>query len=452
MITRKEKRELEKDKNYFFEFIKIKNHFFKELDDRLKKVKDHRHQSYIRYETDILLLMVLLKNICSLKSMNKMTNGFNKDECIENIKTVLEVDDLEEIPHYDTINDFLSELKTEELESIRTYMIKELLKKRSFDDYRLEKKYWCIIFDGTGLFKFNERHCEHCLKRVYNKGTEKERTVYMHHVLEAKLLIGGMVLSIGSEFIENESEDVEKQDCEMRAFHRLAEKIKNTYKRLPICILADSLYACEPVFERCGKYGWAYLLSFKEGSIKSVALEFEKIKGIEKTEQLPVDKTDPDGNKLCWVNDISYNNRTVNMLEFNTEVEVKKDGKKELEKRTYLYITNIRITKRKAMELLDFGRRRWKIENEGFNNQKNIRYDIEHANSHNYNAIKNHYLLTQLADIMMQLYENGSKIFKVLKKAAHAISKDLLEALRREIITDDMLRNVKPMQVRFCFE
>ena len=51
----------------------------------------------------------------------------------------------------------------------------------------------------------------------------------MHHVLEAKLVVGDMVLSIGSEFIENESEDVTKQDCELKAFYRLSEKIKHTY-------------------------------------------------------------------------------------------------------------------------------------------------------------------------------------------------------------------------------
>ena len=47
MLDRKEKREQEKSTNYFFEFIKIKKHFFKEFIDKLKKVKDHRNRSYI---------------------------------------------------------------------------------------------------------------------------------------------------------------------------------------------------------------------------------------------------------------------------------------------------------------------------------------------------------------------------------------------------------------------
>lgn len=49
-----------------------------------------------------------------------MTESFNRDECIENIKVVLGLDGLEEIPHYDTINDFLSNLDNKQLEKIRT--------------------------------------------------------------------------------------------------------------------------------------------------------------------------------------------------------------------------------------------------------------------------------------------------------------------------------------------
>ena len=51
------------------------------------------------------------------------------------------------------------------------------------------------------------------------------------------------------------------------------------------------------------------------------------------------------------------------------------------------------------------GRGCWKIDNEGFNNQKNGIYRIEHLNSRNSNAMKNHYLLTQIADILIFDYD-----------------------------------------------
>lgn len=433
-MTRKEKREQEKDTNYFFEFTKIKDHFFKQLNKRFKKVKDPRHQSYITYDSDLILLLMILKNACDLKSMRGMTKQFNKEECIENLKKILHVDELEELPHYDTINDFLSALSPTELEGIRTYMVKELLKKRCFEDYRINGKYWGVIVDGTGLFTFHEKHCEHCLKREYtDPKTGEKKPVYMHHVLEAKLVVGNMVMSIGSEFIENESENVSKQDCELNAFHRLAEKLKATYKRLPICILGDSLYACEKVFQRCEDYHWAYIIRFKEGRIKSIAEEFQTLKKI---------KCESSGD-VTWVNDISYNQRKINILECLVKEE------NEMEKQ-FVFITDIKVTQRKAQGLAAAGRSRWHIENYGFNRQKNIRYHIEHAGSHDYIAMKNHYLLTQIADILMQLYENGFGLLRTLKKTAKEISSNLLEAIRTRRLTDeDISQLANPMQVRF---
>lgn len=439
MATRKEKRELDKEKNYFFEFIKIKKHFFKEFIDKLKNVRDHRSQSYITYSPEILLFTLLLKNIAGLKSMRDMSNRLNKEECIANIGKALDIKELEELPHYDTINHFLSGLAVTELEEIRTYMIKELLKKRCFEKYRIEGDYWGVIVDGTGLFFFNEKHCEHCLRRTYtNKETGETKTVYMHHVLEAKLVVGDMVFSIGSEFIENESEDVSKQDCEIKAFYRLAEKLKQTYPRLPICLIGDSLYACEPVFQRCKDYKWKYLLRFKEGRIKSIATEFQTLKEMEQSHVLRENEA-----RMCWVNDLTYNKRTVNLLE--GEVATEKRQSKQ-----FVFITDLRITERNAARLTAAGRSRWKIENEGFNHQKNIRYYIEHANSHDYTAMKNHYLLTQIADMIMQLFKRGIKIIKQFKKTAKEISSNLLEAIRTRRITDeDMAVMVKPIQVRF---
>lgn len=72
------------------------------------------------------------------------------------------------------------------------------------------------------------------------------------------------------------------------------------------------------------------------------------------------------------------------------------------------------------------GRKRWKIENEGFNIQKNHRYEITHANSRNYNAMKNHYLLVQISRYNTQLYEKTIPIIKGLKEAIKYISSDLL--------------------------
>jgi hypothetical protein len=428
----KAKRKKEERINFFEEFIKVQKYFFSTLVERLKRIKDPRHQSYIEYGPEALLFSMIMKNICGIPSMTNMTEKFNKDECIENIRAVLGYETLEELPHYDTINNYLLNLEITELEKIRDYMIRELFKKRSLERFRLLDKYWCIAVDGTGLFSFTERHCKHCLKKEYkNRETgEVEKTVYYHHVLEAKLVAGDMVFSIATEFIENEDENVDKQDCEINAFKRLQVQLKNKYPRLPICILGDSLYACEPVFEICENNNWKYLFRFKEGRIKSVAKEFEILK--------EMDTKKEDG--CIWINDIGYNSRCVNLIE--AEIETDK-GLKE-----FVFITDIRISKRNFNAIVCFGRSRWKIENQGFNNQKTKKYKLEHVNCMDYNAMQNHYLITQIADILRQLFDEGLTIIKDLKKGIKEISSVLLESFRTSILTntEDIQKRI---QIRF---
>ena len=432
-ITRKQKREKLEEINFFGEFLRIQKHFFKELISNLGYIKDNRHQSYIEYGTDIIFFVLIMKNVTALQSMNQMTTEFNKDKCINNVAKTLGYQDLDELPHHDTINNFLKKLEPIEIEKIRTYMIKELLKKRCLEHYRLLDKYWKIAVDATGIASFKERHCDHCLKREYvNKETgEIEKTIYFHYVLEAKLVVGDMVLSIDTEFIENE-EFYEKQDCESKAFKRLAERLKKNYKRLPICILGDSLYAVDPLFKLCNKNNWKYIFTFKEGRTKSIWLDFQGLKKLE---------DNSNSNGYTWVNEIEYKDNIVNVLEAKLV-----ENKKEKE---FSFITDIAIKENNAEKVLFAGRSRWKIENEGFNNQKNIKNNIEHLCCKDYNAMKNHYLLVQIADILRQLFECGYELIRSLRASIKEISSRLLESFRRDTLTpEDITNSNKRIQIR----
>jgi len=433
-MTRKEKREQQKGINFFGEFLRIKKHFFKDINARFNKVKDERHQSYVNYPSDIILFAMTMKNVTSLESMNRMTVEFNTEECINNIAKALGYENLEELPHHDTINNFLKKLNPGEIEKIRKYMIKELFKKRCLEHYRLLDKYWTIAVDATGLVSFKDRHCDHCLKREYkNKETgEIEKIIYFHYVLEAKLIVGDMAFSIDTEFIENEGY-YEKQDCELNAFKRLAKRLKKSYKRLPICILGDNLYAVEPIFRICKEHDWKYIFTFKEGRTKSIYSEFEEIRKLE---------NNSDGKGCNWVNEISYKEQLVNILEGKV-VEKKKE-------KEFTFITNIQIKKNNAYKILAAGRSRWKIENEGFNRQKRISNNIEHLCCKDYNAMKNHYLLVQIAEIIRQLFEQGNKLIQSLKLSIKEISSRTLESFHRDTLTlEDIIKLNKRIQIRY---
>ena len=52
-----------------------------------------------------------------------------------------------------------------------------------------------------------------------------------------------------------------------------------------------------------------------------------------------------------------------------------------------------------------------------------------------YQAMKNHYLMVQIADILRQLLENSSKMIKELNLGIKEISSKILESFRREHLT-----------------
>lgn len=104
-------------------------------------------------------------------------------------------------------------------------------------------------------------------------------------------------------------------------------------------------------------------------------------------------------------------------------------------------------------EIIKTGRERWKIENKGFNEQKKHGYYIEHVFSMNYNAMKNHYLLAQIAHTIRQLMENGIEIYKKYKKKLRNISADLYEIFRTRILTEQEVEEaLKRCQIRFYKE
>lgn len=436
-VRRKLKKLFQKD---IVEFIRIQNHFFKTFLKDLSDVKDPRKEGYIFYAIEEILYTIIMKNVFSIASMQEMTDKFNDEECVRNLCRLLGKEEKEFLPHYVTINECLEKLDPEELQTFRRKLIQKLLRKRSFEIARFLGNYRLVIIDATQLFYFKEKHCEHCLKKTVNKGTPEEKTYYYHNVLEAKLVLGdNLVISIGTEFIENEDENVEKQDCERKAFRRLAAQIKRNYPRLPVCILGDSLYACEPVFGICKENKWKYLIRYEDGSIPTLAGEYQSILDMgeyeEKTQteirEYPRKARENIRHQMKWISDLTYREHLVTVMELQIEQNGEAKG-------SFQWVTSVRIRGKTAWEFAVTGRKRWQIENEGFNLQKNYRYDIEHANSFDSNAMKNHYLLTQIADILLQLYENGIRGLREIKRTIKNISSDLLASFGRQLTAEDI--------------
>ena len=262
--------------NILKDVITIINQYFPELIEKFDRLTDLRHQSYVKYKMKVIFIVRLLALMCEIKTMHEMTREFNTQEAIENIAHICGLE-LDEIPHCDTINDVFKKIKVSEIEKIRKYMIVKMIRNKMLEKYKIRGQYYHIIVDGTGLATSRKKYNKNCLVKNKTDKRGKEYQEYSTYVLEAKLVIRDMVFSIGSEFVENESENVNKQDCETKAFKRLANKIKKEYPRLRIIISGDALYASKPVMDICKENNWKYIIRFKEGAIPTLYKEYETI-------------------------------------------------------------------------------------------------------------------------------------------------------------------------------
>lgn len=126
-----------------------------------------------------------------------------------------------------------------------------------------------------------------------------------------------------------------------------------------------------------------------------------------------------------------FQNTDVNLIYYYTEKKIKPDGKEQTTE--FAWITDITITKNNARKIVNAGRNRWKIENQGFNRQKHWQGNIEHACSWNEQAQKNHYLMEQIADFIKQLYEYFYLAKNEIKKLQKNIYPELLANFGRQL-------------------
>lgn len=418
------------EKNPIIECNKIQQKFYPELFKRFTEVNDPRHQSYIEYSIKTMLGTLYYKCIGGISSMQEMTRKFNDESVAKNLYTFVGDKKQDYLPHGVTINELLEKLDPEELENIQKDIAYSMIRRKTFDDARVLKR-WQVIVDATELDEGYKKKNEGYLSRCYNKGEKNEFTKYHRSVLEAKIYLGNnLVCSIASEPIENsdeyvnQSEEAIKQDCESKAFVRLAAKIKKKFPRLPIVISADGLYVTQRVLQICKEYQWDYIIRYKEGCASSIAKEYRALPEVEKS-----------GTDIEFQNDIMFQDFDVNLVYYKDKR--KSDGEERITE--FAWITSIRITKTNAKKIVRAGRNRWKIENQGFNRQKHWQGNIEHACSWNERAQKNHYLMEQIADFMKQLYEYFFLEKNEIKKLQKNISSELLASFARPLTeTEDI--------------
>ena len=424
-MNRKMRRELRKDKDLVRELYSIIIKYLPKLFDMFNELTDIRNQSYVTYEMKTICVTRLFALLCGLTTMSDISNKFDSECSIKNISKICG-QQLDELPYWETIQDVFININTDELRNIQKYIVKTLIRSKMFDRFKYDG-YFQLVVDGTGLSSHDYNLNNNCIIKSYKDG----KKAYCKYVLECKLIVGNIVISLDSEFIENDISltNKEKQDCEIKAFTRMAKRIKKNYPKQKFIITGDALYATKPIIDICCKNNWKYIFNLND-RLRNVFKDFNDY--IEYFNDTKKDNYYLDTN-------YKYKSHIFNIIKFI--------DKKKNKETSFHYITNLDVNDYNIENIVKLGRNRWKIENNGFYTQKHRTFNIKHLNSRNDIALKNHYFFIQFAHTIRQLLEQGNLLVKTLKLKIKEVSAFLVTALTS---TPTNLNNLETkFQLRF---
>jgi hypothetical protein len=407
-------------------------HFFPDFDTWLNEIDDPRFLPFITYDKRFLLWWGLQLFLCKLGSRRQLDYQLNTDgpQLLGNLNRLAHTAQ-DSRPVNKTLDHFLGGVGPAPLAALEQRLVNRLIRMRALADARLQGRY-LVLVDGTGYLVFHHKHCEHCLTQQHG-----EQVLYMHQVLEAKLLgPGGAVFSIATEFIDNRdaqdtpagvSAEQRKQDCELKALPRLVKKLRAAFPQLRICLLGDSQFGCGPGLQAAKDSNCDYLYVFKPGRTPALWQEFQALLKLCPDQQ--VKQTTPAGERQMyrWVNDLPYQDSEGRSWCFNAiACAVTRSNGVEGE---WAWLTSLEVKRETVIEVsMQGGRQRWREENEGFNTQKNSGLNLEHAYSHTNWAA--YYFLLQMAHLLLQLVEKGSLLLHLARQGGKPTAVALFGSLK----------------------
>ena len=307
-----------------------------------------------------------------------------------------------------------------------------LLAMRMLEEGRLFGTWWLVAIDGT--------------LRDRGRRTRDSAARY-RYVVEAALIVLplGLRIPLVSEFQDMRDPAREKEDCELNAFLRLTERLKQEFPRLPVCLLLDGLYPVKAVFDRCRAYGWKLVATLREGRQPTawgeasaiVQMSTKNVRfGTRLGEEGWINQT------MRWADDVPFGQHTLQVVFLS---EVGPDAPK-----LWVWVTNLMVTPERVDELVNRGgRARQEIETH-FNVGKNGGFGLEHAFCANEEASRNLHVLMQVASVLGQVLIRG--VLRRLTRGCRKVTDvKLTQMLRASLFYVPIPPDLPPpFQLRFC--
>jgi len=391
---------------------------------RLGNIPDPRNPKKLKHKLTLITIYGILTFVLQMASRREANREMTQPVFMENLK--LFFPELEDLPHNDTLMRLLARIDVHEIENAQIDLVNSLIRKKKFNRY-LINNYYPVAFDGSQKFARDWLWSEECLERkVKVKEGEDSKKQYYVYILEASLAFqNGMTIPLMSEFLSYTEGDsgTNKQDCEQKAFKRLAERLKAKFPKLRIMALLDGLYPNGPMMELIRKKKWGFMIVLQNKSLPSVWEEYE---GLGKLFPKNRFYQTWGGRKqhFRWVNGIEYYYGPKENKKEIVHVVVCNESWKDLDKNSnkivpknsrHAWISSEPINRGNIHERCNLGaRHRWGIE-AGFLVEKRHGYQYEHCFSYNWDAMKGYHYLMRLGHTFNILAQYSEALCKTVR-------------------------------------
>jgi len=334
-------------------------------------------------------------------------------------------------------------VEPEKVVEIPEKMLRELFKRRTLDNCRIFNSWYVMLADGSVREKCRKGF-EQGGKISKNASGEICRYYY---VLQLGILgPDGILLPFAHESIDMHDPVADKEDCELKAFTRLAARVKKEFPRTPFCIVADSLYAVQNVVDICETNGWKYVFTLKEGRQPSLWEEAVELLPFVSGNRARIIRDPQKKQEICdfrWIEKLSIGKTHFCNLILCGDITADSAI-------LYAWITNFgNLTPTRVVAIAQTaGRKRHRIEDH-FNTQKNNGAGLEHVFCANPWGGKNYYTMLQVAETLWQLFYRGH-LLRLYEWARKTTQKGLAIILGENLRNTLLPPEIKPIgQLRF---
>ena len=318
----------------------------------------------------------------------------------------------------------------EAVAEIPVKMIRLLMERRLFDAFRLFDVWHVLVVDGTVQEKCRKGFTDD--GKIGGTGSARYRYVLQLGILGPN----GMFLPFMHEAVDMHDPVLDKEDCELEAFKRLAPRLKALFPRTPFCIVGDALYTTEGITATCETMSWRYVLTFKEGRQPCAWAEMLELLPQQPGNKLRLwagSKPEDGLRDMRWLEALPLGEKGItNVL---LEGEITKQAAT-----LYAWITNFsNLTPDRVLSIVNAaGRERHRIEDH-FNAQKNNGIGLGHVFRANHDASKNYYSIMQAAQIIWQLFYGGhlARLYEWARTAPQqSLARAVAEGLRANLFAN----------------